>query len=209
MVPLLNTMAGTVAHIGKPISAMVDRVKAWLEEGKEVRIFTARVHGDTEGKAVYAVQCWLVEHLGVSLPVTNVKDFHMLELWDDRAIQVRSNTGERADRAGSSRPLCYMAHPLGPDGPTREANRAAASAMLAQLQEANPERVFIASWITLSGQWPETDHYRKLGLQGDLDSLEHCQEIWLTGPKISDGMRKELDHAVSLGLRVVDITGAQ
>ena len=32
-----------VEHIGKPIPSMVERVKAWIIEGKDVRIFTARV----------------------------------------------------------------------------------------------------------------------------------------------------------------------
>ena len=36
-------------------------------------------------------------HFGVVLPVTNVKDWHMLELWDDRAVQVEPNTGRRVD----------------------------------------------------------------------------------------------------------------
>jgi hypothetical protein len=31
-------------HIGEPIPAMVERVKRWLAEGREVRIFTARVY---------------------------------------------------------------------------------------------------------------------------------------------------------------------
>jgi hypothetical protein len=29
--------------------------------------------------------------------VTREKDFAMIELWDDRAVQVVTNTGERAD----------------------------------------------------------------------------------------------------------------
>ena len=32
-----------MGHIGEPIAPMVERVKAWLAEGKDVRIFTARV----------------------------------------------------------------------------------------------------------------------------------------------------------------------
>lgn len=32
-----------VEHIGKPIPSMVKRVKEWISEGKDVRIFTARV----------------------------------------------------------------------------------------------------------------------------------------------------------------------
>ena len=31
------------------------------------------------------------------MPITNKKDHLMKELWDDRAIQVVQNTGERAD----------------------------------------------------------------------------------------------------------------
>ena len=32
-----------VEHVGEPIPAMVQRVRQWLSEGKDVRIFTARV----------------------------------------------------------------------------------------------------------------------------------------------------------------------
>ena len=33
--------------------------------------------------------------LGVTLAVTCVKDYGMVELWDDRAVQVVMNTGRR------------------------------------------------------------------------------------------------------------------
>jgi hypothetical protein len=102
--------------------------------------------------------------------------------------------------------LAYLAHPLGPDGPQRDANREAASKIMADLQAKHQDRVFVASWITLSGQWSETPENRKLGLECDLALLEHCQEIWLAGPEISNGMRVELDHAMGLGLRVIDQT---
>ena len=36
-------------------------------------------------------------HIGVALDVTNVKDFGMVELWDDRAVSVGLNTGMRLD----------------------------------------------------------------------------------------------------------------
>lgn len=93
-----------VDHIGEPIGPMVERVKAWLAEGKEVKIFTARVHGhgtddlSNGGKidAVSPIQDWCKKHIGQALPVTNVKDFGMIELWDDRAIQVKTNTGQIA-----------------------------------------------------------------------------------------------------------------
>lgn len=38
---------------------------------------------------------WLVKHGLPDLEVTNVKDFAMLELWDDRCVQVLPNTGEQ------------------------------------------------------------------------------------------------------------------
>jgi hypothetical protein len=87
-------------HVGEPIAPMVSRVKRWLEEGREVRIFTARVsHDGTEGRrleaarAKIAIYRWSIQVFGRILPVTNVKDFSMIELWDDRAVTVEMNTG--------------------------------------------------------------------------------------------------------------------
>jgi len=89
-------------HIGQPIPLMVERVKGWLAEGKDVRIFTARVYRDgTIGVEVGAdlaystIQRWTYSVFGRSLRVTNIKDFGMIELWDDRSIQVIHNTGKR------------------------------------------------------------------------------------------------------------------
>lgn len=99
-------------HIGAPIPAMVERVRSWLAEGRDVRIFTARVDGggvaismgNPEGNKVRDVvavkrhiQAWCLEHVGCVLPITNVKDYGMIELWDDRVVQVIPNTGQRAD----------------------------------------------------------------------------------------------------------------
>ena len=97
--------------IGKPIPKMVERVKSWLREGKDVRIFTARVWpiGTNMEVAVgkerylqaseqyWHVKDWCIKELAVFLPVTCTKDYQMIELWDDRAVQVIPNTGERAD----------------------------------------------------------------------------------------------------------------
>lgn len=89
---------------GEPIPAMVDRIKAWLAEGIEVRIVTARVSPvscaanviePTKVKAL--IRLWCLEHLGEPLEVTHEKDFGMIELWDDRAVQVEPNTGRRVD----------------------------------------------------------------------------------------------------------------
>jgi len=88
-------------HIGDPVPAMLARVKLWVAEGKEVRIFTARVSHPTMGKvAARAIGDWCEKHGLPRLPVTNTKDFGMIELWDDRAVQVEINSGKRVDGDG-------------------------------------------------------------------------------------------------------------
>lgn len=100
---------GNIMVIGKPIPAMVQRVKNSLALGHDVRIVTARVDGGLVALAVgdmlgeqfrdiarmvQLIEAWCLEHLGQVLPVTNKKDYCMLVLWDDRAVQVVRNTGE-------------------------------------------------------------------------------------------------------------------
>lgn len=79
-----------IHHIGEPVEPMLSRVKCWLGAGLEVRIFTARA---CTPEAIPYIEAWLEEHLGCVLPVTNVKDYFMDELWDDRACQVHFNQG--------------------------------------------------------------------------------------------------------------------
>jgi hypothetical protein len=80
-----------ISHIGKPIPLMIERVNGWIAEGKKVKIFTARV---TQGpEAVRYIHEWLVTQGLPKLDVTNVKDFNMVELWDDRCVSVVTNTG--------------------------------------------------------------------------------------------------------------------
>lgn len=79
-------------HIGAPIAPMVKRVKDWLADGYEVRIFTARASHLTPPMKE-AFDSWCEEHIGQVLPMTNTKDYQMVELWDDRAIAVEQNTG--------------------------------------------------------------------------------------------------------------------
>ena len=87
-------------HIGEPIAPMVERVKLWLAAGKTVKIFTARVHGHGMPligggveDAITPIKAWCLKHIGQELEVTNVKDFGLIELWDDRCVQVEANTG--------------------------------------------------------------------------------------------------------------------
>jgi hypothetical protein len=77
-------------HIGEPIAPMLNRVKRWLAEGRDVRIFTARASIQEQVGPVFD---WSLKHLGRRLPVTCMKDIYMLELWDDRAVSVETNTG--------------------------------------------------------------------------------------------------------------------
>lgn len=107
---------GTLAHwnpeifpeIGAPIPRMVERVREWLAEGRDVRIFTARADVTIHNPEAYPegmradvfqadqrlrIRAWCVEHLGRPLQITAIKDFQMIELWDDRAVQMVSNTG--------------------------------------------------------------------------------------------------------------------
>lgn len=82
---------GDAWGIGAPIPKMLERVHKWLAEGREVRIFTARACVPAQ---IGIVSAWSKKHIGVELQVTNTKDFGMIELWDDRCVQVQSNTGE-------------------------------------------------------------------------------------------------------------------
>lgn len=85
-----------IEHIGAPIPAMIERVRRWLKDGKTVKIFTARVsvEGRDRMEVIHHIWNWCTRNGLPLLEVTNVKDFGMIELWDDRAVQVRINTGE-------------------------------------------------------------------------------------------------------------------
>lgn len=94
---------GWTGEIGDPIPPMVERIKKHLEDGDNVRIVTARVAPPIE-HAEKLRQCaligdWCMKHLGYSLPATCSKDYGMVLLYDDRAVQVMTNTGIVVDQA--------------------------------------------------------------------------------------------------------------
>jgi len=78
-------------QIGKPVPDMVARVRDWMDHGHTVKIFTPRA---CEEEGVALVEQWIKEHGLPELEVTCEKDLHMLELWDNRAIQIIANTGK-------------------------------------------------------------------------------------------------------------------
>ncbi len=94
---------GTLAHhdhsdrihdIGRPIPSMFEKVKLLLRSGIQVKIFTARAaYGRRQIKMI---QDWLAENGLPRLEVTNKKDLHLIEIWDDRAVQVVRNAGRFA-----------------------------------------------------------------------------------------------------------------
>lgn len=77
-------------HIGPPIPKMVERVKEWQKRGITVKIFTARASDESQ---IPFIKKWLVDNDLGDLEVTNVKDFGMISLYDDRAFRVEKNTG--------------------------------------------------------------------------------------------------------------------
>lgn len=84
--------------IGAPVQSMVERVRHWIDNGVTVKIMTARAApGRDREMYVRPVIEWCRRHIGFDLEVTAYKDGGMIELWDDRAVQVEPNTGRRMD----------------------------------------------------------------------------------------------------------------
>jgi hypothetical protein len=113
------TQGAELSEIGEPIELMMVRVKKWIAQGNVVKIFTARA---AIPRQVEIVKTWLAKHGLPDLEVTNVKDFGMIELWDDRCVQVSANTGcpmfeagrasDRKSRTKASRPQARPANKL-------------------------------------------------------------------------------------------------
>lgn len=116
-----------IEHIGAPILAMVGLMKRMHEGGARVKILTARVapRSNTErrtnpyldehwcipdpGRRPWAVekkewtalefiQEWCCTYLGFVPEITHQKDHLMLNLFDDRVVQVEPNTGKIVGR---------------------------------------------------------------------------------------------------------------
>ena len=83
------------SHIGEPVMPMVERVNKLLSEGKIVKILTARVNPKDASAPVAkeAIAAWTKKVFGVELESTCEKDHGMVELYDDRAVAIKCNTG--------------------------------------------------------------------------------------------------------------------
>lgn len=86
-----HDMQEGIDPIGKPIEAILFRIQQWLDAGVEVRIFTARA---TNSELIPSVKQWLTLVGLPELTVTHRRDYDLLQIWDDRAIQVETNTAD-------------------------------------------------------------------------------------------------------------------
>jgi len=83
--------ASTLDRIGAPIPAMVDMVRSMVDNGIRVKIFTARACDPAQ---IPKIRAWMTRNGLPDLEITNVKDYYMERLYDDRAIRVERNTGK-------------------------------------------------------------------------------------------------------------------
>lgn len=89
------------AHVGKPVPAMLRRVRDWLANGTKVFILTARA---ADSQNVPVVRRWLARHRIHACEVTNQKTPEMQEIWDDRAVAVERNTGKPLHKVAAEAP---------------------------------------------------------------------------------------------------------
>ncbi|HMA67384.1 MAG TPA: hypothetical protein VKO20_06150 [Desulfosalsimonadaceae bacterium] len=87
----------SLAEIGPPVAAMLAKTKELIASGERVKIFTARA---ADPGQLPLIRKWLQENSLPPLEITNVKDFYMIRLYDDRSIQVEKNTGRILGDAG-------------------------------------------------------------------------------------------------------------
>lgn len=92
-------------HVGKPVPAMLKRVREWLDKGYRVKIVTARA---AHPEGIPPVRKWLKKQGLEQMEVTNCIDNDLIELWDDRGVQILTNKGIPV------RSLSIMARPRAP-----------------------------------------------------------------------------------------------
>lgn len=76
-----------------------------------------------------------------------------------------------------------------------------AMAWLRWLRRSFPETTFIAPWIAsiMAGKDDADPSQREAGLIDDCAVVERCDGIVLCGPRISEGMRREMEHGQAHG----------
>lgn len=80
----------SLQQVGEPVPAMLALVKKMIHNNIRVKIFTARA---TDPEQLPIIRKWMAANGLPELEITNVKDYYMLRLYDDRCVQVEKNTG--------------------------------------------------------------------------------------------------------------------
>lgn len=100
--------------------------------------------------------------------------------------------------------VVYLCHPVSGD---IEANLRSARDWV-RWAETYHDVAIVASWIIECEIWDDNNPtHRAAGLCRDLAVLERCDEVWLVGPRVSEGMQREANHGLDVGLEVYDYTG--
>lgn len=80
----------SIEEVGTAIPDMLALVKKMINNNIRVKIFTARA---TDPEQLPLIRKWLKSNGLPELEITNIKDFYMQRLYDDRCVQVEKNTG--------------------------------------------------------------------------------------------------------------------
>ncbi len=101
--------------------------------------------------------------------------------------------------------LVYLAHCFGGD----PANLERAKQWLRWAAErARPDAFVLAPWIPLCETHADSDaELRAFMLDGDCEVVQRCDELWLCGSHVSDGMAQERDAALWHGKVVREFLG--
>lgn len=106
--------------------------------------------------------------------------------------------------------LVYMAHCVRPEaGESIAGNLASAKAWLKFLNERHrDEFVFIAPWILGCELWDDSNpEERAYGFEMNQCVISRCDELWMVGPRLSNGMLEERAVIEANGGSVTDFTG--
>jgi hypothetical protein len=103
--------------------------------------------------------------------------------------------------------VIYLAHPVGAATPEGiQANLERAKRWYRWIVK-NFNVSVVADWITCCSVFDDASAAdRNHGLDMDIAAIERCDELFLVGGRISQGMGDERDAAEDFNLRIVDLT---
>ena len=98
--------------------------------------------------------------------------------------------------------IIYLAHPYG----GVPANLERAQRWYTWIYRTQKGVVPVADWIiTCMALDDRSDADRALGMRGNKAIIAICDEVWLTGGRISSGMQEEADFAAECGVKIVNL----